>query len=164
MTVIDSKISVFIKSDQSCFFLFLVYPPAKMPVQMLFWLHWIGRRVLTFSCAPWCLMLSSTQLISVLECWASRLLQPTISIDVLQIKHLDVTLHVTLWRFMWHLWHLLSGKDMGPWSFLAAGAALPICVMIWDEFQLLESCIKIWELLSPSLWNYDRSDSSAVAF
>lgn len=30
----------------------------------------------------------------------------------------------------------------GPGSFLAAEAALPICVMIWDEFQLLESCIK----------------------
>lgn len=71
---------------------------------------------------------------------------------------------MTLQRFMWHLWHLLSETDIGPGSFLAAGRALPICVMIWDEFQLLERCIKIWALLSPCLWNYDRSNSSAVAF
>lgn len=47
----------------------------------------------------------------------------------------------------------------GPGSFLAADAALPICVMIWDEFQLLESCIKK-KLSAP----YDRSGSPAVAF
>lgn len=60
-------------------------------------------------------------------------------------------------RFTWHLWHLLSEKDIRPRSSLAAEAALPICVMIWDEFQLLESCIKCERSSPPSVkWWQER--------
>lgn len=36
-----------------------------------------------------------------------------------------------------------QGRATGLGSFLAAESAGAICVMIWDEFQLLESCIKM---------------------
>lgn len=41
-----------------------------------------------------------------------------------------------------------QGKAAGLGSFLAAKSTWAICVMMWDEFQLLESCIKMAVLAS----------------
>lgn len=45
---------------------------------------------------------------------------------------------------LWDFYDIYFQKGgTGPPSFLAAEPASTICVMIWDEFQLLKSCIKM---------------------